>query len=67
MRHLFELIQIGVGRGMAEDAAHGDDLAFVMEGVGEDVMEDEGRRADGRISIGEPEFGVAVEVQLAEA
>ncbi len=39
-RVLFEVIEVRVGGGVTEDAAHGDDLTFVMEGVGEHVMED---------------------------
>jgi len=31
---------------MAKDTAHRDDLAFVMEGVSEDVMQDECGRPD---------------------
>ncbi len=52
---------------MAQGSAHGDDLAFVMEGVGEDVVEDERRGADGGVSVGEMHLRVAVEVLLAEA
>jgi len=36
---------------MAEFAAHGNNLALVMEGVGEDVMENEGRSAHGMVSV----------------
>jgi hypothetical protein len=36
---------------MAQGAAHGDDLAFVMEGVGKDVMKDESRRANGFVPV----------------
>lgn len=64
---LFKIVEIRVGRGMAEGAAHGDDLTFVMEGVGEDVVEDERRGADGGVSVGEMHLRVAVEVLLAEA
>ena len=52
---------------MAEGAAHGDDLTFVMEGMGEDVVEDERRSADGGVSVGKMHLRVAVEVFLAEA
>jgi hypothetical protein len=52
---------------MAEGAAHRDNLAFVMEGVGEDVVKHEGRRADSGVSIRETECGVAVELLIVEA
>ena len=64
---LFKVIEIRVRRRIAEGAAHGDDLAFVMEGVGEDVVEDERRGADGGVSVGKMQLRVAVEVLLAEA
>jgi transposase-like protein len=48
---LLKLIQIGVGRGIAQDTAHRDDLAVVMESVSQDVMEDECGRPDRDVSI----------------
>ena len=38
-----------------------------MEGVSEDVMEDERRGADGGVSVGKMHLRIAVEVLLAEA
>lgn len=35
---LFELIEVCGWGGVAEEPAHGDDLAFVMEGMGKDVI-----------------------------
>jgi len=46
---------------------HCDDLAFVMEGVGEDVMEDECRSADSRVTVGEVKFGVRVQLLVGES
>lgn len=63
---LFEIVEVGVGRGMAEEAAHGDDLTFVMEGVGEDVVEDEGWSTDGDVSVGEVQGCGCVELQVGE-
>ena len=38
-----------------------------MKGMGEDVVEDERRRADGGVSVGKMHLRIAVEVLLAEA
>ncbi len=64
---LFKLIQIGIWSGIAQDAAHGDDLALVMEGVGQDVMKDQGGRPDRNVAIREMELFRGNEVLLAEA
>jgi hypothetical protein len=56
MALLFKMIQIGVRGRMAEVPAHRNDLAFVMEGVGQDVMKDERRGADRSVSIREMQF-----------
>ena len=63
---LLKLIQIGVGRGIAQDTAHRDDLAFVMESVSQDVMEDDGGRPDRDVSIGEMQLRGGNEVLLAK-
>ncbi len=47
---------------MAQYAAHGNDLAFVMECVGQKMMEDERRRTDGVVSIGEMKLRVGIEL-----
>jgi hypothetical protein len=52
---------------MAEDAAHRDDLPFVMKGMSEDVMKDERGRTDGGVSIGEMEGGISVELLVRQA
>ena len=64
---LLKLIQIGVGRGVAQDTAHRDDLAFVMESVSQDVMEDECGRPDRNVSIREMQLRGDNEVLLAKA
>jgi hypothetical protein len=64
---LFELIQVGVRRGIAEGAAHCNDLTFVVESVGEDVVEDERWGADGGVSVGKMQLRTGVEMLLAEA
>jgi len=66
-RASFKLVQIGVGCGMAQGTAHGDDLTFVMEGVGKDVMEDERRGTNGSVSIGEMQFRIYVELLVGQA
>ena len=52
---------------MAEGAAHRDNLPLVMEGVGEDVVKDERRSADGGVSIGKMQGRVTVELMIGEA
>jgi len=52
---------------MAQDTAHSDDLAFVMESVGEDVMEDERGRPDRDVSIREMQLRGGIEILLAKA
>ena len=57
---LLKLIQIRVGSGVAQQAAHGDDLTFVVESVCEQVMENERWCPDGDLSIGEMQFRIGV-------
>jgi len=52
---------------MAEDTAHRDDLAFVMESVSQDVMEDERGRTDRDVSIGKMQLRGGIEILLAKA
>jgi hypothetical protein len=61
----FELVQIRVRCGMAEETAHRDDLAFVVEGVREDVMQHE-RRSAVKDAVREAELGVGVELLIGE-
>ena len=64
---LLKLIQIGVGRGIAQDTAHRDDLASVVESVSQDVMEDECGRPDRDVSVGEMQLRGGNEFLLAKA
>ena len=57
------MVEIGVGCRMAQCSTHCYDLALVMKGMGQDMVKDERRSADGDISIREIEFGVAAEMQ----
>jgi hypothetical protein len=50
---------------MAEETAHRDDLAFVVEGVREDVMQHE-RRSAVKDAVREAELGVGVELLIGE-
>ena len=52
---------------MPQGAAHRDDLPFVMEGVGKDVMENERRSTDPGISIVEVQFCVSIELLFRQA
>jgi hypothetical protein len=64
---LFKLIQIGVRSGIAQDTAHGDDLALVMEGVSQHVMKDECGCPHRAVSIGEMQLCGSNQALLAEA
>jgi hypothetical protein len=67
LRSSFELVQISVWRGTTQLAAHGNDLALVMERMGQDMMEDERRSADGAVSIGEMKFRIGIELLICQA
>ena len=41
-------------------------LTFVVEGMGQNVMEDESRSAEGFVSIGEMKFRIAVELFIRQ-
>jgi len=51
---------------MAEFAAHGNYLAFVMKGVGEDVMKNKGRSANGVVSVRKIELCLGVQLLLSQ-
>ena len=57
---LFESAKISVGQWMAERTAHVRYLTFVMVGVGQDVMNDEGGSADLRIPFWKTQCRVGV-------
>jgi hypothetical protein len=61
------MVEIGVGCRMAQCSTHCYDLALVMKGMGQDLVKDKRRSADGDISIRESEFGVAVELPIRQA
>ena len=51
---------------MAQDTTHGDDLAFVMKSMRQDMMKDERRSADGDVPIGEMKFRIGVELLIRQ-
>jgi hypothetical protein len=57
----FKLIQIGVERRMTQRTTHGNDLAFVVKGMGQDMMKDERRSTVSDVPIGEMKFCLSVE------
>lgn len=62
----FELIQIRVGGWMSKRAAHRNDLAFVVKGVCEDMVEDECWSPNGAVSIGKMKLRVGVELLIRQ-
>ena len=67
LRHYsFKLVQIGVGSRVTQCTAHGNDLAFVMEGMRQDMMKDERRSADGDVPIGEMKLRIGIELSIAQ-
>jgi hypothetical protein len=52
---------------MTQLAAHGNDLALVVERMGQNMMEDERRSADGVVSIGEMKFRIGIELLIRQA
>ena len=64
---LFKMVEIGVGCRMAQCSRHCYDLALVMKGMGQDMVKDERRSADGDISIREIKFGLAVELPIRQS
>lgn len=52
---------------MPQGAAHRDDLSFVMEGMGKDVMDNERRSTNPGISIVEVQFRVSIELLFRQA
>lgn len=52
---------------MAQLTAHRNDLAFVMEGMGQHVVEDQCRSAEGGVSIGEMQFRICIELLIGQA
>jgi len=67
LRSSFELIQIGVRCRTAQLAAHGNDLALVMERVSQNMVQDERRSADGAVSVGKVKFRIGIERLICQA
>src|SRR6516225_6185293 len=61
------MVEIGVRCRMAQCSTHGYDLALVMKGMGQDMVEDERRSADGDITIREIKFGVTVKLPIRQS
>jgi hypothetical protein len=47
-------------------SAHGNDLAFVMEGMRQDMMKHERRSADGNVPIGEMKLRIGIELLIGQ-
>ncbi len=62
----FKLTQIGLRRWMPEHAAHRDDLAFVMEGMCQNMMDHERWSANGKLSFGIAQLCIAADLLIRE-
>src|ERR1700722_13363622 len=62
----FELVQIGVGGRVTQRTAHRNDLAFVMEGMRQDMMKNKRRGADGDVPIGEMKVRISIELLIGQ-
>jgi len=51
---------------VTQRTAHGNDLAFVMKGMRQDMMKDERRSADGDVPIGEMKFRIGIELLIGQ-
>jgi hypothetical protein len=63
---LFKLVQIGIAGRMTERTTHGNDLAFVMKGVSQDMMKDERGCADGNVAVGKMKFRISIELLIRQ-
>jgi Phosphohydrolase-associated domain len=61
-----KLAQIRVENRVAQGTAHGNDLAFVMKGMRQDMMKDERRGADGDPAIGEMKLRIDIESLIGQ-
>ena len=52
---------------MPEQAAHGDDLALVMEGMRQHMINNERWRTDGNVPVGMAQLRIAAELLIREA
>jgi hypothetical protein len=62
----FKLVQIGVGSRVTQRTAHGNDLAFVMKRMRQDMMKDERRSADGDVPVGEMKLRIGIELLIGQ-
>ena len=51
---------------MTQNTAHGNHLAFVMEGMRKDVMKHDRWSADGDVPIGEMKLRIGIELSIAQ-
>ena len=51
---------------MTQRTTHGDDLAFVVKGMRQDMMKDERRSADGDVPIGEMKLRIGIELLIVK-
>jgi hypothetical protein len=49
-----------------QHTTHGNDLAFVMKGMRQDMMKDERRSADGDVPIGEMKLRIGIELLIGQ-
>ena len=60
----FKLVQIGIVSRMAERTTHRNHLAFVMECMGQDMVQNQRRCANRNISIREMKFSIGVNLVI---
>lgn len=60
------LVQIGVGSGVTQRTAHGNDLTFVMKGMRQDMMKHKRRSAEGDAPIGETKLRIGIELFIGQ-
>jgi hypothetical protein len=51
---------------VTQRTAHGNDLAFVMEGMRQDMMKNKRRGADGDVPIGEMKLCIGIELLIGQ-
>jgi hypothetical protein len=61
-----ESVQIGVGRRVTQCPTHSNNLALVVKGIGQDMVEDECRSADGDVSIWKMKFRLLVKLLIRQ-
>lgn len=61
------LTQVRLRRGMPEHSAHGDDLALVMEGMSQNMMNHERWSAHGKFPVGIAQLRIAADLLIREA